>query len=65
MLTYNTKQTAEHLGVTPKRVRELIASKRLKATQNKSFKWEVTKKCLNEYVQKGRIFRGRARNVDD
>lgn len=65
MPTFNTTQTAKHLGVSQKRVRDLIREKRLQATQDQSFKWVIEGKHLKAYILKGRLGHGRARNVDD
>lgn len=63
MLT--TNETADMLGVSSKRVRELIKSDRLSATQNpRTFKWEVQLRDLKKYINKGARPQGAARNVD-
>ncbi len=63
MLT--TQDTAKLLGVSSKRVRELIKSDRLSATQNpRTFKWEVQLRDLKKYINKGAKQKGAARNVD-
>lgn len=65
MLTYDTEKAGEYLGVTSKRVRELIKSKRLNAKQNPvSFKWEVPAKSLKKYITSSKRIYGRPRNVD-
>lgn len=61
----NTQEVATALGVSPKRVRELIREDRLKATQNpKSFKWEVSQRSLKSYVLNGKNKKGAVRHVD-
>lgn len=63
MLT--TQETANALGVSSKRVRELIKSRRLHASQNsRTFKWEVQLRDLKKYINKGAKQQGAVRNVD-
>ena len=59
------RQVAEVLGVTPYRVRELIAAGRLKARHHPSaYYWLVSARSVQDYVQRGRLRGGRPRAVD-
>jgi len=58
-------QVAERLRVAPRRVRELIAEGRLKATHHPTaYYWLVCETSLRQYVKKQKPKRGRPRSVD-
>jgi len=70
-LTRNTnmnltvKEAAQALGVTPHRVRELIASGKLRARHHATaYYWLISTKSIEHYIATGRPRTGRPRAVD-
>lgn len=64
-MTLKVREAADVLGVTPQRVRELIAGGRLKATHHPTaYYWMIEAAELKRYVAKGSTGHGRPRVVD-
>jgi hypothetical protein len=64
-MTLKVREAADVLGVTPQRVRELIAGGRLKAKHHPTaYYWMIEAAELKRYVAKGSSGHGRPRAVD-
>lgn len=58
-------QAAKLLKVTPYRVRELIASGRLKARHHPTaYYWLIQANSIRDYIDNGRLRAGRPRAID-
>jgi hypothetical protein len=63
--TLKVRDAADVLGVTPARVRELIATGRIKAEHHPTaYHWMIEAAELKRYIAKGRTGHGRPRAVD-
>lgn len=64
-MTLTVRETADVLCVTPARVRELIATGKLKARNHPTaYRWMIAASDLTKYVRKGKTLRGRPRAID-